>query len=372
MQDESNLGSIEVTAPPKNRFWIKLKRKILRYVWPVRIALLVGMAVGIYLLFLLLGFIFNRFGINNFFHFAGDFIFAPQSQIKSQSNHTNLLILGKAGAGHDSPDLTDSIIFTSVSGKPPAVNFISIPRDIWIPEIRAKINSAYYWGKQKEPGGGLKLAKSLVEEITGQPVHYGLVVDFSSFTEIIDIVDGIEVDVERGFVDEKYPIPGMENDLCEGDKEFRCRYETLHFAQGKQIMDGAEALKFVRSRQAEGEEGTDLARATRQQKVLAAVREKLLKPETFLSPVRLWKIWHVVKKSVEYDVDPSAAVVLARKIFDAREKLTSTILSEDLLINPPVTERYDFQYVFIPKDGSWTGVHGFVSCQLGIGCLEGK
>lgn len=359
---------LEQTAPPNPHFWLRLKRRLLAHVWVARIGLILAVIMGVAVTAFLFSFILGRLGVANYLHLAGDFIFAPTLQLKSQNGRTNLLILGKSGAGHDSPDLTDTIILASIAQMPPSIDLISIPRDIWIPEIRAKINSAYYWGKQKEAGGGLKLAKSLVEEITGLPVHYGLVVDFDGFTEIIDVVGGIEVNVEHAFIDEKYPIAGKEKDMCGGDRELKCRYETLHFAQGKQIMDGATALKFVRSRNAQGDEGTDLARAARQQKVLVAIRQEILKPSTYLSPVKLWRIWQVVKKSVETDFNPSAAAILARRAFNARDKIISRVLSEDLLTHPPVSEQYDFQYVFIPKAGTWKEIHNAINCLLDINC----
>jgi len=112
------------------------------------------------------------------------------------------------------------------------------------------------------------LAKSVAEEIVGIPVHYAVVVDFDFFQKVIDELGGIEVDVETDFVDDRYPIKGREDDLCNGDPKFSCRYETVEFKKGLQFMDGGAALKFVRSRNAEGDEGTDLARIARQEKVI--------------------------------------------------------------------------------------------------------
>ena len=77
------------------------------------------------------------------------FLGKAESKIKSQDGKVNLLILGKGGVGHAGGDLTDTMIFASVSLKDDSVSLVSLPRDIWIPEIRAKINSAYYWGKVK-------------------------------------------------------------------------------------------------------------------------------------------------------------------------------------------------------------------------------
>jgi LCP family protein required for cell wall assembly len=356
----------------RRRFFLRTKRKILRHAWLVRVALVLGLIGAIYLGVLFFGFLLGRIGVPSYIHLLYDFTFTPLEQVESQNGRVNILILGKAGAGHNAPDLTDTIIFSSVSLEKPSIVMVSLPRDIWIPAIRAKLNSAYYWGKQKEPGGGLTLAKSLVEEITGQPVHYGIVVDFSGFEGIIDVIGGIEVNVERSFVDTKYPVAGKENDLCGGDKEFKCRYETISFEKGLQKMDGARALKFVRSRNAEGDEGTDLARAARQQKVLLAIKNEVLSPKVYLSPRKLLAIWKEVKLAVETDIGPSAGAILARRALSSKDAIDSYVLSEDFLVNPAPTSRYDDQYVFIPKSGDWEEVHSFISCLVGVNCSEGK
>lgn len=330
-------------APKKARAFQRIKRRLLKHIWLVRIGLLASIFLGAYLFFALIG-----------------FIFAPASKVETMAGRTNILILGKGGEGHVASELTDTIIFASVSHNNPRVTVVSLPRDIWIPAIRAKINSAYYWGKQRQEGGGLILAKSTVEEIVGQPVQYGLVVDFSGFTKIIDVLGGIEVNVERVFVDEKYPIPGRENDLCDGDKEYKCRYETIKFESGAKLMDGETALKFVRSRNAQGEEGTDIARAARQQKVLLAIREKILSPAILLSPRKLLSIWRAVKNSIESDISADTGVVLVRRALDAREEISTFVLSEELLENPPVSPRYDNQYVFVAKKGDWSEINKWV------------
>ena len=216
------------------------------------------------------------------------------------------------------------------------------------------------------------LAKSTVEEIVGLPVHYALVIDFSGFKEIIDVLGGIEVDVERSFVDEKYPIPGKENDECEGDPEFKCRYETLSFEKGKVTMDGETALKFVRSRNAEGDEGTDLARAARQQKVIVALKNKILSLKILLSPKKLLAVYDEMKKSIETDIDGPTAAILVRRILESRDNVEQHVVSEEFLTNPPISPRYDNQYVFLPKDGDWEPLHSWVSCLLKISCPEDR
>ncbi len=361
MNELQGNSTTEGGLPKRKMLFLRLKRKFLSHVWLARLEILFGILVGFTLIFVLLSTLVTKTHLLDYAKIAGDFIFTPVSKIKSSDRRVNLLIMGKAGAEHAGADLTDTMIFTSISLVNPKIVLISIPRDIWISAIRAKINSAYYWGNQKEPGGGLTLAKSTVEEIVGQPVHYGLVLDFNGFMQIIDVLGGINLTVERAFVDEKYPIAGRENDLCGGDTEFKCRYEILKFEAGGQKMDGETALKFVRSRNAQGDEGTDLAREARQTKVITAIREKVFTAEVLLSPPKLFGIWRVLKDSMVTDLGPSEAAIVIRRLIGARNNIGSNVLSEEFLENPPISGRYDNQYVFIPKAGNWKEVQAWVA-----------
>lgn len=343
---------------------IRKTRWLLRF-WAIRIGGFLGILVVSYFIFWLVVGAFTRMGVFKYATLVGNFIFTPIDRIENFSGRTNILILGKAGGSHAGPDLTDTMIFASISltDKKP-MSLVSIPRDIWIPSLRAKINSAYYWGNQKQPGGGLMLAESTVEQIIGQPINYGMVIDFSAFTKIIDLVGGINVEVKNSFVDEKYPIPGKEDDLCNGDKLYRCRYETISFNKGTIMMNGETALKFVRSRYASGDEGTDLARDARQQLVIDALKDKILSRPTITSPKTLLVIWSVVKSSIETDMSDGAEAILARKIFDQKSNINSQVIPAEMLTNPPESAKYDFQYVFVPKAGDWKEVWSWVKTSM--------
>lgn len=302
---------------------------------------------------------------------AYNFLIAPTDKIASEGGRVNILIMGKSGGNHDGADLTDTMILASVSLNTPGVKTVSIPRDIWIPELRSKINSAYYWGKTGTPyfdsnsvGGGLGLSKSVVKEISGETVQYGLIIDFSSFKEIVDTLGGIDVNVENGFTDKLYPIAGRENDTCGGrDPSYPCRYETITFNPGVQKMDGETALKFVRSRHAEGTEGTDIAREARQQKVITAIKNKVTDPKVFLSVRTDLAMLNLVNKYVETDLDLPTAGILARKVLDGGGNVHQNIIPEDLLIVPPAERAYDNLYVFIPKagNGKWQDLQNWFS-----------
>lgn len=361
----------------------RLKRRLLKHVWVIRALGILGAAMIVFLVILLVGSLIKKTKIPYYYNLASSFIFTPEGVVDEIDGRTNILILGKGGDGHEAPDLTDTILFMSLDHNENEVTMISLPRDIWLPTLRTKLNSVYYWGNKKEPlvqrtpdtegvGGGIILAKASVEEILGQHVHYAVVLDFSGFREIIDVLGGVEVDVETEFSDEKFPIPGRENDLCDGDPEYKCRYETLRFAQGRQLMDGETALKFARSRNAEGDEGTDFARQKRQQKIIEAVKEKILDKDTLLSPKKLLQLKDAFLSNLEMDIEENESAVLARILLNSKDNISSQILPEELLINPPLSFKYDNLYVFIPKEeglstGSgldWSEVHNWVECIL--------
>jgi LCP family protein required for cell wall assembly len=352
----------------------RLKRRILKHVWLVRVGVVLGFVVAIFFLLFLIIFTFKKSQVNYYLGLVSDFIFTPEEKVKTIDNRTNILILGKGGGNHEAPDLTDAVIFVSINHNNSSVALVSLPRDIWIPELRAKLNSAYYWGNQKEPparrasgsesGGGLILAKSSVEKIVGQPVQYGIVIDFEAFRSVIDVLDGIEVDVKNSFVDMKYPIAGKEDDDCDGDLEFKCRYETVNFGKGVQHMNGKLALKFIRSRNAKGDEGTDFARAERQQKVILAIKEKVLSHEILFSLDKLIQLRDVLRKYTETDINISTIVILARRLLQSKENINSFVLPEDLLENPPKSARYNYLYVYIPKEKDWSEVHEWTECVL--------
>lgn len=287
------------------------------------------------------------------FFAVGVFVFYFAKKIPP--GRTNFLILGIAGENHQGKDLTDTLIFLSVENQSGKTLILSIPRDIWIAPLRTKINSVYHYK-------GLGGTKKTVEEILGQPVNYGVVVDFAIFKKIIDSLGGITVNVERSFDDYKYPIAGRENDLCGGDPQFKCRYEHLHFEKGKQEMDGETALKFVRSRNAEGEEGTDFARAQRQQKVILAILEKILSPQFLFSPQKPLQLIRLLKTNIQTDIPQQKYWQLAKIALKIkRENIKTAVLNDSLLVNPKNEKaKYDNQWVLVPKKGNWDEVKKYV------------
>lgn len=337
-----------------------------------------------------------------------NYILSPNN-LKSTNDRINILLLGIAGGAHAGSNLTDTIIVASYDLKTNQVFFFSIPRDLWLPALKSKANAVYQTGLSDN--NGLGLAKVIFGNVVGLPISYALRVDFRGFVAAIDATDGIEVLVEKPFDDYLYPIDGKENDLCgneeveqdfneeeakklnidpgkrkvlitpdgqiatdsaeedKGIKYFNCRYEHITFEKGQMRMGGAIALSFVRSRHGTNGEGSDFARAKRQQKVIEAIRNKILSLGTLASPSKITELLNVLGKSVDTDVSIKDAVELYKLskkldksyhfVLDNSERVKVPDGRKSLLIHPPAAD-YGGAYVLISQDDDFSIVQEYV------------
>lgn len=202
----------------------------------------------------------------------------------------SVLLVGFGGPGHDGGYLTDSIQVMTFDPKEGSITLISLPRDLFI-QIPAQNGRGGYWGRineaytagmgnvdrnemrvsyEKHEAGG-QLAMKAVAQVLGIPIDYWISMDFVGFKQFIDAIGGVDVNVEKAFVDYQYP----NNDDASVDPSYR----TVRFAAGMQHMDGETAIAFARSRYS-AEDGNDFSRSRRQQLLMSAVKDKLFRAET--------------------------------------------------------------------------------------------
>lgn len=217
--------------------------------------------------------IFQKNSPLSFFASFGQLFSAKDRPIAGEEEgRVNILLLGIGGEGHEGANLTDTVIVASIKPKPTngegesEVSLFSIPRDfvVRLPDGLEwrKINSAYAYGELKQPGLGAKWVIEAAEKVLGERIPFYAVADFAGFRKAIDDLGGVDVLVERGFSDSYFP-------------DYRKGYlPTIKFQEGWQHMDGERALQFARSRHGTNNEGSDYARSRRQQKILAATKEK--------------------------------------------------------------------------------------------------
>ncbi len=156
---------------------------------------------------------------------------------------------------------SDTMVVLTMDPVAKTAAMLSIPRDLYV-EIPGygfdKINKAYFYAeKDRLPIGGPGLAMQTVENLLGVPIDYYAVVDFKSFTTLVDTIDGIDVYV---------PFDNMKIDPV-GEEDVK----ELFF--GWNHLTGSEALAFARARYTEG---GDFDRASRIQQVILAIRDKIL------------------------------------------------------------------------------------------------
>jgi LCP family protein required for cell wall assembly len=213
---------------------------------------------------------------------------ASQRLKGEERDRVNILLLGMGGKTHEGGYLTDTIMLASLEPSTKKASLISIPRDLAIPvegKGWQKINSINAYAELEEEGTGGAAVSQAVGDLLGQPVDYFVRVDFQGFINIVDEMEGLDVTVENELKDYRYPVMGKED-----DPDYEARYEYLHVLPGPQHMDGSLALKFARSRHALGGEGSDFARARRQQLILSAAKDKALSAGTLLRPGRIANI----------------------------------------------------------------------------------
>lgn len=261
----------------------------------------------------------------------------------SSDDRINILLLGIGGAGHEGPELTDTIMLASLKPSTKQVSMLSIPRDllVQIPGYGGgKINAVNALAEQKNDGSGPQVASDVIGDIFGQKIDYYVKIDFNSFEELIDAVGGIDVYVERSFNDTTYPTDDY-------------GVETISFEQGWQHMDGSLALKYARSRHGNNNEGSDFARATRQQKVITAVKDKLLSGSTILNPARLNQLAQLAGKHVDTNMGAVDMVRLAKYAPDISSDSVKHFVLDDSPAGPLYSSYVNGAYVLLPKKDDW-------------------
>ncbi len=204
--------------------------------------------------------------------------------------YLNILVLGLDKRPGENSLLTDTILVVSFDVKTGDYLLFSIPRDLWLPDLQTKINALYYYGQQADPDDGTDLMVDQIEQLIDISIDYALVLEMADIKNLVDLVGGITVNVERSFVDNFFPRDDGSHQVM-----------TISFDQGEQLFDGEKALQYMRSRQSDDEiEGTDQARQARQKKVILAIRDKLVNDKQLLrSPKKLGELYNFLMEEVK-------------------------------------------------------------------------
>jgi LCP family protein required for cell wall assembly len=218
------------------------------------------------------------------------------------SKPTTILVMGR-----DRNGLSDSLQLIRVDPGRHLVSTLAIPRDLKvdIPGVGSdKINVAY-------ARGGAALAVETVRDMTGIPINHVVLIDFTGFRQLVDAVGGVD-------------IYNRERLSSEFDGH------TYHFRRGALHLNGARALAYARIRKnADNPNDSDVTRGQRQQRVMAALKRKLVSPRSLF---RLKSVGAHVADPLATDLSANQLLQLGWGDFRAQRHLNCNLGGEPVVL----------------------------------------
>ena len=209
----------------------------------------------------------------------------------------NILVMGsdtRVGKGNDdiggaNPDGTarsDTVILLHVSRDRSHAYGVSLPRDAIVdrPDCTTddggsvpgatgvRFNTAF------EVGGPVCTVQT-VEALTRIHINHFVVLDFNGFRDMVDAINGVEVCLPKAVDDDKH---------------------NIHFDAGTQVLDGDQALDYVRERYQLSVTG-DIGRMKRQQAFIASMIQKVRSAGTLSQPTNILSFLGAVTSSIQTD-----------------------------------------------------------------------
>jgi len=160
---------------------------------------------------------------------------------------------------------TDTIMIAHLPDNETTPTLLSIPRDLEVDipgKGRNRVNAAFALG-------GAPLLARTVEQFTGLRMDHYAEIGFGGFANMVDAIGGVELDIETAIHDNETgaTIPA-----------------------GRQKLDGAAALAFVRTRKSDATPRSDLDRVVNQRKFIGAFASEVASPGTLLNPLHLFPL----------------------------------------------------------------------------------
>ncbi len=206
---------------------------------------------------------------------------AQYTALKEQGRF-NILIMGEDDV--EGSRRSDTVLFATIDIDDKNMRILSLPRDtrVQIPGHGVqKLNHAFAYG-------GPDLLKATVEKYLGQPILYYVIIDYVSFPAVVDILGGVEIDVQKRmrYVDKAGKL-------------------DINIQPGLQVMDGKTALHYVRFRM---DALGDIGRVHRQQQFIKAILKKVYDPRIL---VKIPELTAQTMKLFKTDMSPALSIQLA-------------------------------------------------------------
>jgi polyisoprenyl-teichoic acid--peptidoglycan teichoic acid transferase len=222
-----------------------------------------------------------------------------ERQEKEPQDPFSVLILGVDDEYGHLEGRSDVIMVAIVNPQEKNISLLSIPRDTYAyirhSDRYEKINHAYAYG--------LNSAIETVESFLNIPIDNYIALNFDAFKDLIDMMGGIELDVERNMFHQN-------------------RRVTIDIHQGQHLLSGEEALFYVRFR---GDKEGDFGRMRRQQQVMTELMNQSLNMRTASN---LNELLSIVGENLRTDLKFSEVLSLAQHMSDLTGEDIETLRME--------------------------------------------
>ena len=256
-------------------------------------------------------YLFSGINYNEKGHLPNQYI--DSGELSSSLMVKNILLIGVDRRSPDEASRSDTMMLLSIDRSGRKIKLTSLLRDSWVDipgRGYAKLNAAC-------SAGGAQLVIDTIEYNFKVRIDRYILVDFTMFTDIIDGLGGIDLQVT--VPEAKY----MTNHVGKVfGKEFLTDAENGRMSH----FDGEQALWYCRIRKLD----SDFKRTERQRRVLSTVIDDV----KHTNPIKLLSIVRSVLPNIETDI---GRFEMAR-----------------LLLGGAVYIRYDVKQMSIPADGTWS------------------
>ena len=224
-----------------------------------------------------------------------------EHKFEPKADTYNFFVLGRDKAAF----LTDVMMIVNVDTANNSVTIMQLPRDTYISGNYPtnKLNAVYstiyhkYWSETGNEADAAKFAldefTKLIEQSLCINIHYSAIMNLEGFKNIVDILGGVDVDVE---------FPMHYSDPDQG--------LYIDIPAGTQHLNGAQAEGFVRYRY--GYAAADMGRQDAQKKFMFALFTKLKSTLSISEISRLTQVTNEIYDNLLTDI-PAADVVFFAK-----------------------------------------------------------
>lgn len=219
------------------------------------------------------------------------------SSVTVSDDITNILLIGTDERSSKEKGRADSIMIATLDEKHGKLKLTSVARDTYV-EIRGrgkeKVNHSYAYG-------GAELLIDTLENSMNIKISNYVRINFKSFTELIDALGGLKLDVKQSELKElnKY-IPECYN------ASIQSKPMKLIENSGVQTLNGYQSLSYARIRKND----SAIERDRRQRAIMQALMDEL----SSINVLEIPKVLSVVTKYIKTDMNTSKMIKYAQKV----------------------------------------------------------